>query len=200
MSTLRRYSLLFLFWILLPLTAGAQESDEKVHAAGIGFSFSSGQSLFYTRSTNPFNTNHTYLAAGFHIEEEGAGITICDPWTGYCQRPGSQAYYLESGLGWRRLWFRESMAGGFLPHTSIEGGASGYVARIGQWRNYFRETTLHWGLYLQAGAGASIHTGTSIYRVEMGYMSTFSHLSEDLFPGYSGAYLKIILSSGQKPR
>ena len=71
MSTIQRYRLPFLFWILLPLMAGAQESDKKVHDAGIGFSFSSGQSLFYTRSTNPFHTNHTYLAAGFHIEEEG---------------------------------------------------------------------------------------------------------------------------------
>ena len=200
MNTMRRYSLLFLFGILLPLTAGAQESDQKVRAAGIGFSFSNGQSLFYTRSTNPFNTNHTYLAAGFHIEEEGIGIPIYNPWTGYYEPSGSQAYYLESGVGWRRLWFRESMAGGFLPHTSIEGGASGYIARFGTLRNYFRETTLRWGLYVQAGLGGSIHTGTSIYRIEMGYLSTFSHLSEDLFPGYRGAYLKIVLSSGQKPR
>ncbi len=200
MSTLRRYRLLFLFGILLPLTAGAQESDKKVHAAGIGFSFSSGQSLFYTRSTNPFNTNHTYLAAGFHIEEEGIGVTIYDPWYGSVKLSGSQAYYLESGLGWRRLWFRESMAGGFLPHTSIEGGASGYIARIGPWRDYFRGTTLHWAPYVQAGLGASIHTGTSIYRVEMGYFYTLPLLPEDVFPPYGGAYLKMVISSGQKPR
>lgn len=199
MSTIRRYSMLFLFWVLMPLMVGAQDSDKKVHDAGIGFSFSSGQSLFYTRSTNPFRTNHTYLAAGFHIEEEGIGITYLDYW-GNPQRSAKQAYYLELGYGWRRLWFRESMAGGFLPHSVIEGGASGYVARLGRLRNYLRETTLRWAPYLQAGLGASIHTGMAIYRIEMGYLSTFSHFPESLFPGYDGIYLKMVISSGQKPR
>ncbi len=201
MSTMSRYSLLFLLWVLLPLTAGAQEDDKKVHATGIGFSFSSGQSLFFTRSTNPFSTNHTYLAAGLHIEEEGIGLSYYDYYMdSYYGRSAPQTYYLELGYGWRRLWFRESMAGGFLPHSTIECGASGYIARIGRLRNYFRETTLRWAPYVQAGFGASIHTGTAIFRIEMGYLSTFSYLREGLFPEYRGAYLKIVVSSGQKPR
>jgi len=200
MSTIRRYSMLFLCWVLMPLMVGAQDSDKKVHDAGIGFSFSSGQSLFYTRSTNPFSTNHTYMAGGFHIEEEGIGLTYYNYYTNRYERRASQAYYLEMGYGWRRLWFRESMAGGFLPHSVIEGGASGYVARLGRLRNYFRETTLRWAPYLQAGLGASIHTGTAIYRFEMGYLSTFSHFPESLFPEYDGVYLKMVISSGQKPR
>ncbi len=198
MSTTQRYSLPFLFWIMLPLMAGAQENDKKVHDAGIGFSFSSGQSLFLTRSTNPFHTNHTYLAAGFHIEEEG--FPIYDPWLGTYERYAPNTYYLELGWGWRRLWFRESMAGAFLPHTVIEGGASGYVARFGRLRSLFREASLRWVPYLQAGFGASIYTGTVIYRVEMGYLSTLRLLPKDIFPPYESAYLKVIVSSGQKPR
>lgn len=200
MSTIRRYSMLFLFWVLMPLMVGAQDSDKKVHDAGIGFSYSSGQSLFYTRSTNPFSTNHTYLAAGVHIEEEGIGGIYYNYYTGRYERRSSQTYYLELGYGWRRLWFRESMAGGFLPHSVIEGGASGYIARLGRLRYYFQETTLRWAPYLQAGLGASIHTGTAIYRFEMGYLSTFSHFPKSLFPGYDGVYLKMVISSGQKPR
>lgn len=205
MSTTQRYSLLFLFWVLLPLMAGAQESEKKVHDAGLGFSFSSkGQSLFFARSTNPFHTNHTYLAAGFHIEEEGGGPGYYDPYgysDPYYYRPrASQDYYLELGWGWRRLWFRESMAGAFLPHSVIEGGASGYVARFGRLRSLFRETSLCWVPYLQAGFGASVYTGTAIYRIEMGYLSTLSYLPKGAFPEYQGAYLKIVVSSGQKPR
>ena len=204
MSTTQRYSLPFLFWILLPLMAGAQESEKKVHDAGLGFSFSSkGQSLFLTRSTNPFHTNHTYLAAGFHIEGEGGGPVISDPYGYYYKPQTSKDYYLELGWGWRRLWFRESMAGAFLPHTVIEGGASGYIARFGRLRSLFREASLRWVPYLQAGLGGSIYTGTVIYRIEMGYLSTISTLSylpKGAFPEYQGAYLKIVVSSGQKPR
>lgn len=203
MSTTQRYSLPFLFWVLLPLMAGAQESDKKVHDAGIGFSFSSGQSLFLTRSTNPFHTNHTYLAAGFHIEGEDGGPGYYDPYGYYYKPPTSRDYYLELGWGWRRLWFRESMAGGFLPHTVIEGGASGYVARFGRLRSFFREASLFWVPYLQAGLGGSVYTGTAIYRIEMGYLrtiSTLSYLPKGAFPEYKGAYLKIVISSGQKPR
>jgi len=207
MSTTQRYSLPFLFWILLPLMAGAQENDEKVHDTGIGFSFSSGQSLFFTRSTNPFHTNHTYLAAGFHIEGEGSGPGYYDPYgyndSYYYKSQTSQDYYLELGWGWRRLWFRESMASGFLPHTVIEGGASGYIASLGRLRSLFREASLRWVPYLQAGLGGSIYTGTVIYRIEMGYLSTISTLSylpKGAFPEYQGAYLKIVVSSGQKPR
>jgi len=203
MSTTQRYSLPFLFWVLLPLMAGAQESDKKVHDAGIGFSFSSGQSLFLTRSTNPFHTTHTYLAAGFHIEGEGGGPGYYDPYGYYYKPQTSKDYYLELGCGWRRLWFRESMAGTFLPHTVIEGGASGYVARFGRLRSLFREASLRWVPYLQAGLGGSVYTGTAIYRIEMGYLSTISTLSylpKGAFPEYQGVYLKIVVSSGQKPR
>jgi len=34
----------------------------------------------------------------------------------------------------------------------------------------------------------------------MGYLSTFSYFPESLFPGYVGPYLKMVISSGQKPR
>ncbi len=199
MNSMRRPTLQFLLCVLLPLMVGAQDEGQKVHTAGLGFSFSSGQSLFYTRAANPYRTNHTYLAAGFHIEEEGIGIPYYSSW-GTVERNAIQRYYLELGWGWRRLWFQESMAGGFFPHTSIEGGASGYVAQSGRLRSFFRETSLRWVPYLQAGFGATIYTGTIIYCVELGYLSTLSYLPEETFPEYQGAYLKIVISSGQKPR
>ena len=95
------------------------------------------------------------------------------------------------------------MAGSFLPHTVIEGGASGYVVRVGRLRSLFQEASLRWVPYLQTGFGASVYTGTVIYRFEMGYLSTISTLSylpKGAFPEYQGAYLKIVVSSGQKPR
>jgi len=200
MNSIRRRCLQYLFCILVPLTVGAQDNDRKIHSTGVGFSFSSGQSLFFIRETNPFRTNHTYLAAGFHIEEEGIGLTVYDYRFDRYERFGTQIYYLEFGWGWRRLWFQESLAGGFFPHTGVEGGASGYISQFGKLRNFFRETSLCWVPYLQAGVGASIYTGVVIYRVEMGYLTTLSYLPKEVFPEYHGAYMKIVISSGKKPR
>ncbi len=192
---------LLLLWSLIPLAASAQEEGEqKVHAAGLGFSFSSGQSVFFSWSSDPFQTSHMYLAAGVHIEEEGIPQTYWNPYLQRYERTSSQTYYLELGLGWRRLLFREQMAGGLFPHLVIEGGGSGYLARPGRLRNYFRETTLHWAPYLQAGAGVSIFTGEVIYRVEGGYFAVFSYLPKEEFPPYGGAFVKIHISSAQKPR
>ncbi|MFC1543600.1 hypothetical protein ACFL4K_03565 [Candidatus Neomarinimicrobiota bacterium] len=205
MNTTQRFSWSLLLVILLPLTVGAQDSDEKIHDSGIGFSFSSGQSMFYTRATNPFNTNHTYLAMGFHSEGEGLAV-VSDPWTvDYYGNPvqrlyPKQRYYLEQGWGLRHLWFRDSMAGMFLPHSSIEAGVSGFITQWGKLRNYFQEFSLCWMPYLQVASGASIYTGTAIYRFEMGYVATLPVLPSDVFPHYEGVYLKIVISSGQKSR
>ena len=48
-------------WIILPVAAGAQEKDRVKGDSGFGFALSTnGQSLFYTRGTNPFRTHHRY--------------------------------------------------------------------------------------------------------------------------------------------
>jgi hypothetical protein len=92
------------------------------------------------------------------------------------------------------------LAGGFFPHTILEGGASGYFAQFGRLRNFLKETSVRWVPYVQAGIGASVYTGTVIYRIEMGYLSTLSDLLKIDFPEYQGVFIKVIVSSGQKPR
>lgn len=196
----RSHLLLMLAWLLLSGIAsplGADDSEKKIRDAGFGISFSNGQSLFYSRATNPFRSNHTYFAVGFHQEGEGFSL---DPYDPYRNRFASVRYYLELGLGWRHLLFRESLAGGFFPHTVIEGGASGYLSQTGSLSKYFRETSFRWAPYLQAGLGASIYTGVAIYRIEMGYLTTLSYYPEDYFPVYQGVFLKVVYSSGVKPR
>ncbi|MFB0515622.1 MAG: hypothetical protein ACETWG_03350 [Candidatus Neomarinimicrobiota bacterium] len=200
MNSIRLRDLRFLICVLLPLMASGQDSGRKIHDAGLGFSFSSGQSLFYTRATNPYEAHHTYMAAGFHIEEEGIGLTYYNWYLDRYERTAKQTYYLELGWGWRHLWFQEKMAGGFFPHTVLEGGASGYFAQFGRLRTFFREMSLRWVPYVQAGVGASVYTGSVIYRIEIGYLSTLSYLPEGEFPEYEGAFLKMVISSGQKPR
>ncbi|UCH10916.1 MAG: hypothetical protein JSU61_03250 [Fidelibacterota bacterium] len=200
MGNYRKLVLSLLICGLLPLGSSAKDKEAKVHDAGLGFSFSSGQSIFFTRATNPFKTNHTYLSGGIHLEEEGLGVTYYNYYLGQYERRSEQTYFLELGGGWRHLWFQDKLAGGFFPHTVIEGGASGYFAQFGRLRNLFKATSLRWVPYVQAGIGASIYTGTIIYRIEMGYLSTLPTLDEDVFPKYQGAFLKVIASSGQKPR
>ena len=185
--------------LLLPITSSATEDEPKVRDAGLGFSMSSGQSIFYTRSVNPFNTNHHYFAGGFHLESDGIPVVYYDAW-GYPVTRSKQVYFLELGGGWRHLWFQDQLAGGFFPHTMLEGGVSGYFAQFGRLRNLFREASLRWVPYVQAGVGASIYTGSIIYRIEAGYLTTLRTLPRDVFPEYQGAFLKIIISSGQKPR
>lgn len=188
-------------WIILPVAAGAQEEDRKMGDSGIGFALSNnGQSLFYTRGTNPFRTHHRYISVGFHQEEHGISVPYRDPFTGIVQSNPSRSYYLELGGGWRRLWLQDKLAAGFFPHTMVEIGLSGYVAEFGKFRNYFRETSLRWSPYWQVAFGASIHTGTVFYRIEMGYLSTIPLFDKDTFVHYEGVFLKIVAASGQKPR
>lgn len=188
-------------WIILPVVAGAQEEDRKMGDSGVGFALSTnGQSLFYTRGTNPFRANHRYISAGFHQEEHGLSVPYYDYRTNTYRTNASRSYYLELGGGWRRLWFQDKLAAGFFPHTTIELGASGYLAEFGKFRNYFRETSLRWSPYWQVAFGASIHTGTVFYRIEMGYLSTMRIFEKDTFKHYDGVFLKIVAASGQKPR
>ncbi len=191
--------ILLLLGLLLVGPAQA-EDDEKVRVGGVGFTMSSGQSIFYTRGTNPYNTNQFYYLTGIHIEEEGLALPYENPYTGYIERNPSQIYFLELGLGWNRLLFQDKMAGGFFPHTNLQLGASGFVVEVGNWRHLYREFSLRWTPYLQAGFGGSIYTGTAVYRVEGGYRGTVPLLSKDLFPGYEGFYLSIVMFGSRKPR
>ncbi len=201
---MKRRARLFLLF-LLPLVATAQSSGGKVHDSGLGIAIFSGSSVFYTRSTNPVNTNHTYLEVGLHMEEEGFYLRV-DPMIvneqGYAtlQTAVKQRYYIDGGWGWRHLWFRDSMAGTFLPHTSVEGGISGYFAQFGRLREFFLDTSLRWTPYLQAGFGASIYTGSVIYRFEMGYHASLPLVDESLFPPFKGAYLMVIWSNAKEAR
>ena len=196
---------LFLLFLWLPFAASAQNSAGRVHDSGLGIAIFSGSSVFYSRSINPVNTNHTYLDVGLHMEEEGLSIRQ-DPFLvdeyGYStmQVAPKQRYYLDAGWGWRHLWFRDSMAGTFLPHTSVEGGISGYIAQFGKLREFFLDTSLRWTPYLQAGFGASIYTGSIIYRFEMGYHASLPLIDESLFPPFRGAYLMVIWSNAKGAR
>jgi hypothetical protein len=172
---LKRFTLIFiLLGGLVPLATAAGDKETKIKDSGLGFSLSSGQSVFFSRSIDPFGDKHTYYALGFHVEEEGIGIVYYNPYMGSYDRISKQVYYLEFGYGWRHLWFKDKMAGEFLPHSSIEVGASSYVKKIGRLVKLFEGTSLVWDPYVQVGFGASIFTGQAIYRVEMGYQGTVS--------------------------
>ena len=189
--------------VAVPLLAVASESgdeDKRVRDAGFGISLSSGQSLFYTRATDPFRSNHVYWALGFHQEQRGIAVSFYDPYQGRYDSNPSRKYFLELSSGWRHLWFRESLAGGFFPHTVLELGASGYLARGGSLGKLFAEASFRWVPILQAGVGASIYTGIAIYRIEMGYQRTLTSFASEAFSKYKGVYLKFVYSSGQKPR
>jgi hypothetical protein len=181
-----------------------EDQERKVKGSGLGFSLSSGQSIFFSQSFQPLETKHGYYTVGFHIEEKGIGVWYYDPYLGRYERTSKQVYYLEFGYGRRRLCFQDKMAGEFLPHSSFEVGASAYIKRVGRLVEFFKGASLVWDPYVQVGFGASIFTGQAIYRVEMGYLGTLSewidYLPEDLFPGYEGAFLKMIISSGRKRR
>ena len=188
-------------WIILPVAAGAQEKDRVKGDSGFGFALSTnGQSLFYTRGTNPFRTHHRYISVGFHQEEHGINLPTYDFVTGTYRANPSRSYYLELGGGWRRLWLQDKLAAGFFPHTMVELGLSGYLAQFGKFRNYFKETSLRWLPYAQVAFGASIHTGTVFYRIEMGYLSSLPLPVKNGFKAYQGVFLKVVAASGQKPR
>ena len=184
---------------LLLVGPARADDDEKVRVGGMGFSMSTGQSIFYTRGTNPYLTNQFYYATGIHIEEEGYAAPYLDG-LGRINRDPIQEYYFELGLGWNRLFFQDKMAGGFFPHTNLQLGGSGFVVQVGRWRNLWREFSLRWTPYYQAGLGGSIYTGTAVYRVEGGYRGTLPLLDKDLFPRYEGFYLSIVMFGSRKPR
>lgn len=191
--------LLTALWV--GMAAGADDKKSRTGDAGLGYAISSdGQSLFYMRGTAPFKTNHWYLSLGMHMEEQGIAIGVYDYYTGRIERNPTQSYYLETGGGFRHLWLRKKMAGRFFPHTSVEVGAAGYVARFGHLKKWMKDSALVWSPYIQIGSGASIFGNGAIYRVEVGYLQTLSLLSEQKFPPYKGVYIKIVVSSGQKPR
>ncbi|MCH7939616.1 MAG: hypothetical protein IID13_07715 [Candidatus Marinimicrobia bacterium] len=197
----RDNNVIILLVLGLLLAGPAQaDDDEKVRVGGMGFSMSSGQSIFYTRGTNPYLTNQFYYATGIHIEEEGLALPYYDPYTGRVERNASQNYFFELGLGWNRLLLQDKMAGGFFPHTNLQLGGSGFVVQVGRWRNLWREFSLRWTPYYQAGLGGSIYTGTAVYRVEGGYRGTLPLLAKDLFPRYEGFYLSIVMFGSRKPR
>ena len=197
----RNNNIIILLVSCLLLAGPAQaDDDEKVRVGGMGFSMASGQSIFYTRGTNPYLTNQFYYATGIHIEEEGLAVPYYDPYTGRWERNPSQSYFFELGLGWNRLLLQDKMAGGFFPHTNLQLGGSGYVVQVGSWRNLWREFSLRWTPYYQAGLGGSIYTGTVVYRVEGGYRGTLPLLAKELFPRYEGPYLSIVMFGSRKPR
>ena len=197
----RDNNVIILLVLGLLLAGPAQaDDDEKVQVGGMGFSMSSGQSIFYTRGTNPYLTNQFYYATGIHIEEEGLALPYYDLYTGRVERNASQSYFFELGLGWHRLLLQDKMAGGFFPHTNLQLGGSGFVVQVGSWRNLWQEFSLRWTPYYQAGLGGSIYTGTAVYRVEGGYRGTLPLLAKDLFPRYEGFYLSIVMFSSRKPR
>lgn len=196
-------------WLLVlagVLSAGTPEEvgSLKIADAGLGYAMSSkGQSLFFTRGSDPFRTNQRYVSLGFHLEEQGLSLGIYNPYTGMVERNAAQMYYLESGIGLRRLLFQDKLAAGFFPHIMIEAGISGNPHELGQWRKLFLDTTMLWAPYFQVGGGASIYTASAIYRLELGYLATPSvapTVFREEFPSYQGMFIKIIISNVQKPR
>ncbi|MEE9465535.1 MAG: hypothetical protein V3W14_08205 [Candidatus Neomarinimicrobiota bacterium] len=173
--------------------------DGKSGVGGLGFALSTGQSIFYTRGTDPFKTNQIYYATGIHIEEVGMSGYYYDAY-GRVDRNPTQDYYFEMGLGWHRLLFQDKMAGGFFPHTNVQFGGSGYVIKTGRLRNFLDEFSLRWAPYLQLGFGGSMFSGGAIYRMEVGYLGTLPVYDKDRFPSYDGMYFSIILISANKPR
>ncbi len=185
--------------LLLALAGQLPGKDRKPGVGGMGFAISSGQSIFFTRGTDPFQTNQIYYATGVHIEEVGLAGYFYDEF-GRVNRNPTQRYFLETSLGWHRLLFQDKMAGGFFPHINVQLGGSGYVIKAGKLRKYFNEFSLRWAPYLQFGFGGSIFSAGTIYHLEMGYLGTIPIYSKDRFPSYGGVYLSIILIGANKPR
>jgi hypothetical protein len=176
--------------------AQAQISEAKIKDVGLGFTMSSGNSLFYMRGTNPYHRNQGFYSLGLHIEEEG----IPSPQSIYSPNyPSKQALYLETNVGWRRLWFQDKLAGGFFPHTAVELGGVGYFDRGGTLENYLQDVSLTWAPALTAGFGGTVFTKNSIVRLEMGHISTQKAGARDDYPHYSGFYLRVSMSNWERP-
>ncbi len=179
--------------------AQAQLSEAKIKDVGIGFTLSSGQSFFYMRGTNPYATNQGQYSLGLHIEEQGIALPR-QLSTGEIVRNPHQAFYFESNFGWRRLWFKEKMAGGFFPHTSVEVGGVGYFDEGGTLAKYMRDMSLTWAPSLAIGFGGSVFTKNSIMRFEMGHLSTLELGARNDYPHYWGMYLRFSMSNWERPR
>lgn len=195
-----RVFILFSFLAISHLYGQKDDSGLKVGDSGGGFVLSSdGQTLFFYRGTAPFKLYQALYTIGIHQEEPGLAPAFADPFGNPYRNP-SQEFYIELGLGGRRLLFLDKIGGGLFPYVTTELGASGYLAQIGFLRTGFRETSIHWGAFWQAGAGAAIHAANALYRFEMGYLQSYYPKDEADFPPYKGVYLKMIVSSGSKPR
>jgi len=195
-----------MLWIFICTSLGlvgiaqAQMSEAKIKDVGLGFTVSSGNSFFYMRGTNPYDRNQGFYSLGVHIEEDG----IPGPNQGYVDpyyQPSTpkQAYYLETNIGWRRLWFKDKLAGGFFPHTAVELGGFGYFERGGTLENYMQDISLTWAPALTVGFGGTVFTKNSIMRFEMGYLSTQKAGAKASYPQYWGGYLRVSMSNWERP-
>ena len=108
--------------------------------------------------------------------------------------------YLETNIGWRRLWFQDKMASGFFPHTAFEIGGVGFFDRGATLENYLQDVSLTWAPSLSAGFGGTVFTKNSIMRFEMGYLSTIKAGAKRGYPHFSGVYLRISMSNWERPQ
>ena len=178
--------------------AQAQMSEAKIKDVGLGFTLSSGQSLFYMRGTNPYSGNQGFYSLGLHIEEVGLpGARYNDPY--YRPTAAKQKLYLETNIGWRRLWFQDQLASGFFPHTTVELGGVGFFDRGGTLEKYMQDISLTWAPALSVGFGGTVFTRNSILRIEMGYFSTQKVGARTNFPHYLGFYLRVSMSNWERP-
>ncbi|MFC1481489.1 hypothetical protein ACFL6E_04490 [Candidatus Neomarinimicrobiota bacterium] len=175
-------------------------SEAKIKDVGLGFTLSSGQSFFYLRGTNPYSRNQGFYSLGLHIEEEGIAVATQSYYGATPQRNAKQSLYLETNIGWRRLWFQDKLAGGFFPHTTVELGGVGFFDRGGTLENYLQDVSLTWAPSLAAGFGGTVATKNSIVRFEMGYLSTIKAGAKADFPHYDGFYLRVSMSNWERPR
>lgn len=176
----------------------AQMTEAKIKDVGLGFTLSSGQSFFYMRGTNPYNLHQVFYSVGLHIEEEGFAIPTYNNY-GYPERNVKQSLYLETSIGWRRLWFKDKLAGGFFPHTTVELGGVGFFDDGGTLANYMRDISLTWAPAVGVGFGGTVFSKTSIIRFEMGLLSTIGNASKVGYPHYSGAFLRVSMSNWERP-
>jgi len=189
--------------LALPLMLAAQEGSKKlkINDAGFGFGMSSkGQALFYYRGTSPFTLYQAYFAGGFHIEEPTLSVPVYNPFTNRYDYNPQQQYYLQLAIGGRRSMFLGKLAGGFFPYVTAQVGAGGFLADVGSFDSRFKELSLRWAPYIQMGAGAGVHANIAMYRLEAGYLSSIDQIAPGGYPGFSGFYIRFILSSGTRQK
>ena len=198
---MRTPTVLLLTLLALPALKGQGKFEfPTVNDAGLGFAMTSdGQSIFYYRGTSPFRLYQGYLTAGIHQADTSINIPFVDPFTGVVYSNPNRQTYFEFGLGGRRLVFQGKLAGGLFPYLTVQAGATGYLSQLGTFRGYFAETALQWAGFYQLAAGAGVHAGIALYRLEIGYMASLVPQAAAGFPPYQGVFFKIILSSGKRP-